>query len=292
MNTQTEIALGTAQFGLNYGIAGRGEVVPQTEVCQILERAWDLGIRRIDTAPVYGAIEKELKMLLKKYPFKVVSKIPFVPVNDEKDDIAHFILNHIRSSQNNLDDSLDALLFHRSGDLFSEQANFIWEVASKALKNSNIRLGVSCYSPDELKKLCKRFPIQVSQIPGNAFDQRLRSTHEITDVEIHLRSVFLQGILLLSLDQVSEKLPKAADALKNWKTWCEENNFSPLQGALSFVKFHPNVSYCVIGVDRLSQLEEIYNCWTTLQPMKTHPPSVNDLDIIDPRCWEKFPLSN
>src|SRR3989338_4437469 len=198
MNTQTEIALGTAQFGLNYGIAGRGEVVPQTEVCQILERAWDLGIRRIDTAPVYGTIEKELKILLKKYPFKVVSKIPLAPVNDGKDDIAHFILNHIRCSQNNLGDSLDTLLFHRSDDLLSEHANFIWDVASKALKNSNIRLGVSCYSPDELKDLCKRFPIQVSQVPGNAFDQRLKSAHGIPGVEIHLRSVFLQGVLLQS----------------------------------------------------------------------------------------------
>src|SRR3990167_7651539 len=71
-----------------------------------------------DTAPVYGAIEKELKTVLKKYPFKVVSKIPFVPVNDGKEDIAHFILNHIRSSQNNIGDSLDTLLFHRSEDLF------------------------------------------------------------------------------------------------------------------------------------------------------------------------------
>ena len=287
MNVQTEIALGTAQFGLNYGIAGRGEVVPRKEVYQILERAWDLGIRRIDTAPVYGTIEKELKTLLKKYPFKVVSKIPFVPVHLDKDDIAHFILNNIRRSQNNLEDSLDILLFHRSDDLFTEHANFIWEVASKALKNLNIRLGVSCYSPDELRNLCKRFPIQVSQVPGNAFDQRLKLSHGIPNVEIHLRSVFLQGILLLSTDQISVKLPKAKEALKNWRIWCEENNFSPLQGALSFVKFHPFVNYCVIGVDRLSQLEEIYDCWTTLQPMKTHPPSVNDLDIIDPRCWQK-----
>ena len=287
MNVQTEIALGTAQFGLNYGIAGRGEVVPRKEVYQILERAWDLGIRRIDTAPVYGTIEKELKTLLKKYPFKVVSKIPFVPVHLDKDDIAHFILNNIRRSQNNLEDSLDILLFHRSDDLFTEHANFIWEVASKALKNLNIRLGVSCYSPDELRNLCKRFPIQVSQVPGNAFDQRLKLSHGIPNVEIHLRSVFLQGILLLSTDQISVKLPKAKEALKNWRAWCEENNLSPLQGALNFVKFHPDISYCVIGVDRLSQLEEIYNCWTTLQSMKTHPPRVDDLDIIDPRCWGK-----
>jgi len=287
MNVQTEIALGTAQFGLNYGIAGRGEVVPKTEMYQILERAWDLGIRRIDTAPVYGSIEKELKTLLKKYPFKVVSKIPFVPVHLGKEDIAHFILTHIRSSQNNLEDSLDTLLFHRADDLLSEQANFIWEVASKALKNSTIRLGVSCYSPDELSHLCKRFPIQVSQVPGNAFDQRLKSAHGIPRVEIHLRSVFLQGILLLSTDQISAKLPNAREALKNWRRWCEENNFSPLQGALSFVKFHPFVSYCVIGVDRLSHLKEIYDCWTMLQPIKTHPPRVNDLNIIDPRCWEK-----
>lgn len=288
MNVQTEIALGTAQFGLNYGIAGRGEVVPRKEVYQILERAWDLGIRRIDTAPAYGTIEKELKTLLKKYPFKVVSKIPFVPVHLDKDDIAHFILNHIRRSQNNLEDSLDILLFHRSDDMFSEHANFIWEAASKAIKNLNIRLGVSCYSPDELRDLCNRFPIQVSQVPGNAFDQRLKSSHRIPNVEIHLRSVFLQGILLLSTDQISVKLPKAKEALKNWRAWCEENNLSPLQGALNFVKFHPDISYCVIGVDRLSQLEEIYNCWTTLQSMKTHPPRVDDLEIIDPRCWGKY----
>lgn len=69
-----ELALGTAQFGMRYGIAGRGTRVPAREVQQIFARAWELGIRMIDTAPVYGDIEARFDALTKDYPFAVVSK--------------------------------------------------------------------------------------------------------------------------------------------------------------------------------------------------------------------------
>ena len=282
-----ELALGTVQFGMDYGVVGRGEVVPIKEVRQILARAFELGIRVIDTAPVYGSIEANLPSLMDGYAFDVVSKVP--ALTPEMDLVAaeQFVSNAIRQTHERLGDSLKKLLFHSSNDLLGARGSVIWSAAEEAVAGTNIALGVSCYSPSELLKVREKYFFNIAQLPGNALDQRLRTYFDRLDgIEIHLRSIFLQGILLHKSEELAARLPmQTLDVLTAWNHWCLEQGFSLMQGALCVSKHLPGVRYCVVGVDSLAQLEEIYEHWVNVESLDLYPSPVEKLEIIDPRYW-------
>lgn len=281
-----ELALGTAQFGLKYGITGRGKPIPTEEVRQLLARAWELGVRVIDTAPAYGDIEESLNELTGDYPFVTVSKISAIPQKSSNDAVEDHVSESIYVTQSRLGARLNTLLFHSSDDLLGEQGDIAWQAATKAVHQSSVRLGVSCYSPDEIDMIRSRYPISVVQIPGNALDQRINSFDNGHKIEVHLRSAFLQGILLASPDKVSEKLPQATNAITAWRRWCEERELTPLKAALSLVKGMSNVRYCIIGVDSLSQLEDIAEAWVSAVALKAPALAIEQSNVIDPRCWQ------
>lgn len=283
--SMVELVLGTVQFGLNYGIAGRGEIVPQSEVREILDKAWNLGIRRLDTAPVYGNIEKTLKSLTSDLPFHIASKIPALPPNLSVNKMRDWVRTSIYKSQDNLGPLLSTLFFHRCDDLLEKNGELIWSTANQALLDTNIQLGVSCYSPSEVSILRQKFLMEVIQLPGNAFDQRIRTIEDNSNLVIYLRSVFLQGALLLTQQEVESKFTQGQAAMMSWREWCRERILSPLQAALGIVKGLPNVRYCIIGVNNVSQLEEIVQEWTSVDPLFASDLAVHNNDVIDPRCW-------
>lgn len=279
-----ELALGTVQFGMKYGIVGRSGPVPASDVRDIFTRAWDSGIRVIDTAPAYGDIEEHLNLLTANRSFKVVSKIPAIPDGLGAKEVEHFVTKSIQQSKYRLKEQLSTILFHRSEDLMGQHGAIAWNAAVNAISDSEIELGVSCYSPSEMSVLQDKFPICAVQIPGNALDQRLNATSNKNKVEIYLRSVFLQGILL-DYNLASVRLPQVANHIKTWSKWCKENELTPLQAALSIVKSFTGVRYCVVGVDNLSHLEEILTAWNSSIPLSAPELATNNLDIIDPRRW-------
>lgn len=280
-----ELALGTAQFGMKYGIMGCGKPVSPNEVREIFARASTLGIRVIDTAPAYGDIEERLHAFTEGYRFDIVSKIPAVPSDKGSNAVFDFVASSVLKSLERLGTRLRTVLFHRGQDLLDQYGDTAWKAACEAISNSPIQLGISCYSPQELEAVCAEFPIKVAQVPGNALDQRLMSVKNINGIELHLRSVFLQGILLADLDTVSIRLPRAAKATAAWRHWCQEHNLSLLEGALSIAKGLPGVRYCVVGVDNVAQLEHIWDAWTSAVPISAPDLATHDQELIDPRRW-------
>jgi aryl-alcohol dehydrogenase-like predicted oxidoreductase len=279
----TALALGTVQFGMSYGIAGRGEAVPSAEVRDILGLAWEAGIRTLDTASAYGDIEKRLGALIGERDFRVVSKIPaFSPA--DKRSAASFVRNAVATIRARLGERLAALLFHRGDDLDGPAGPSMWDAAVEAIGSSPITLGVSCYAPAEAAALSRRFPIAVAQIPGNALDQRLFRC-PLDRQEVHLRSVFLQGLLLLPAEEVAVRAPRVAPAIAQWHKWCGEQGTTPLRAALGIAKGLPGVRYCVVGVDRAAHLEEILNAWSTALPLQAPSVATDDIEVIDPRRW-------
>ena len=124
------------------------------------------------------------------------------------------------------------------------------------------------------------------QCPGNALDQRLPNCPAADAVpEISLRSAFLQGLLLMPLAEAKVRVPAAAAALDNWATWCAERATSPLVSALSVVKGFDAVSYCLVGVDDLGQLESIVEAWHDATPTTAPELACDDPRVIDPRQW-------
>lgn len=276
--------LGTVQFGLAYGVAGRGEVVPEVEVRSLLELAAASGITTLDTAPAYGDIEARLSALCEGLPLSVVSKIAPVPV--DASDPGAAVRASVRQSRARLGDRLTTLLFHCADDLFRPDADVIWRSALD--EAGPVRVGVSVYDPASLVSLRTRYGIGVAQLPANPFDQRLRRpgvADALGGIEIHARSVFLQGLLLLPAAAVHARVPAAVEPHSIWTAWCGDYGLSPVQAALAVTYALPGVSACVVGVDRTVQLEQILAAAKRVVPLAAPLLQSDDLNVIDPRRW-------
>lgn len=282
-----ELALGTAQFGSRYGIAGRAMPAPEVEVRLILARAAALGIRTLDTAAAYGDIEARLTGLMSNGTFKVVTKLPAIPSGLTPDEAAGWLDSALQRARERLGGSLYALMFHRAEDLLSDAAQILWERCAAWACIMGCKLGVSCYDPQTLNRVRERFPITIAQLPFNALDQRLNSEPiaQAHELEIHIRSVFLQGLLLMPEAEAVRRVPQAAIPLVRWHAWLREQGLDALSAALGLAKSLPGASCCVVGVDTLSQLEAIATAWQTAPALCTDELSVLDLDVIDPRRW-------
>lgn len=281
MSTGPRLALGTVQFGLAYGVAGRKAPVPADEACAILARAWDHGIRRLDTAPGYGDIESRIAALSGDLPFEIVSKIPATPRGSEEVARDH-VRTSVARSRARLGERLAGLLFHDADDLLAPLAAATWDEARAA----GVPLGPSCYDPATFETLAARFPLGMAQLPGNALDQRVRRLAP-GRAEITLRSVFLQGLLLMPVEEAARQVPRAAAALRRWRDYCAGLALCPLEAALSLAKGLPSIAYCVVGVDSHAQLDEIAAAWERARPRTADSLNIADPDIIDPRRWPK-----
>lgn len=287
-----ELALGTVQFGMQYGIAGRDSAVPPDEAGVILRRAHALGVRVLDTAAAYGDIEERLRSLTDGLDFRVVSKLPPRPAGVVgAPAAARWAEAQVRRSRERLGSSLSAMLFHRADDLLESDADALWQGASEACARLGIgALGASVYDTATLGRLCARFPIALAQLPGNAFDQRVAQVPLDTGLParpaLHLRSAFLQGLLLMRDEDVAARLPAALPAVRRWRSWCAERELPPLQAALGIVKGFDGVSHCVVGVDSLAQLEQIVDAWRAAGPITAPELATDDARIIDPRHWK------
>jgi aryl-alcohol dehydrogenase-like predicted oxidoreductase len=282
-----QLALGTVQFGIAYGVAGRGAPVPEDEIRGILAAASRSGINMLDTAPGYGDIEQRLGELAGDHSFLFVSKVPAVCAGANADKVAQFVRESVQRTRERLGPGLRTLLFHRPEDLLEKFGDVAWRAARDAA-GPQVRIGASCYSPETATAIRGRFPIEVTQLPGNALDQRLAEPRAVTGLEgleIHLRSVFLQGLLLMPFEVAVERVPKAASALAAWHLWCRDAGIAPLLASLGVVKALPGVDYCIVGVDSVSQLEEIVGAWGRAQPLHLETIASRDQDVLDPRRW-------
>lgn len=275
------------QFGLAYGIAGRRTPVPEEEVRSVLNAAWRGGIRLLDTAPAYGDIEQRLAALAGAHAFQFVSKIPALTDGADASRVAEAVATSVRTSRERLGTGLAVLLFHRGEDLCDRHGEVAWRAATDAIAGTAIRLGGSFYSPAAAAVTRARFPLAVAQLPGNVLDQRLASASErLADVEIHLRSVFLQGLLLNPPHDTASRVPKAAEPLAAWQAWCAEQCVPPLSAALGVARALPRVRVCIAGVDSLPHLENILVAWREAPPLMLPGLACTDEDVIDPRRWK------
>jgi len=279
-----ELILGTVQFGLRYGIAGRDEAVPEDEVRSILAVAVAGGIRTLDTAPVYGDIEQRLDRLCDGLPLSVISKIAPVPLNAPS--AIEAVRASVAQSRARLGARLSTVLFHAADDLLRPDAEALWRAATD--EAGDVRVGVSVYDPATLAVLRARHGVSVAQIPASPLDQRLRMSGlaaPLAGIEVHARSVFLQGLLLMRPDEVRLRVPAAIEAHGRWLAWCASREVSPLVAALGITRGLPGVQACVVGVDRRSHLQEILDAATVAVPMDAPELHCDHLDVIDPRRW-------
>jgi hypothetical protein len=154
-------------------------------------------------------------------------------------------------------------------------------------KQEGVEVGVSCYSPEQLSAVFAENSVALAQLPGNALDQRLSAAplRGCEEIEIHLRSAFLQGLLLMPQDEAAKRIPEAAEPLRRWHLFCEKLGLSPLQTALGVVKSFSRVASIVVGVDSLRHWREIAHAWTVVPAFSAPELACEQLSVIDPRLW-------
>lgn len=276
-----KLGLGTVQFGLDYGVTNSSGKPTLTEVRNILVKAFDGGVDLLDTASAYGESESvlgELHDLTRR--FKVVTKIQGKkPVREEIE----------KSLERLKRDEVDVILFHSAQDLLGpEGAQKVSEI-EKACKDGLVKKwGVSVYEESEACEIYQRFPFQVIQLPINVFDQRFVKSGYLgelkkNNVEIHVRSLFLQGLLLAKKNE----LPPGAASLKNHlDQFFENSKGASLAWCLAFARTLP-IDYGLIGVEKEQQLLEILKAYKQSVPEKNWPAWAwqGSSDAVDPRKW-------
>lgn len=285
----TRIALGTVQFGLKYGIANTAGQVPLPIIESMLNLAAAKGIDTLDTAISYGESESCLgKVGVDR--FKVVTKLPAIPV--ECQNIADWINTQVLESLARLGvKKIYGILLHQSGDILRSDGEAIYQ-ALQILKSNGLvdKIGVSIYSPDDLEVIISRFNIELVQAPLNLLDQRIATNGWLQrlkekDIEIHTRSAFLQGLLLMPRSNISSKFMRWEKLWDQWHNWLIENSVTALQACLSFPLSFPEVDRVVIGVDSKDQLEQIIAAESIRMDYGFPEISCADVHLIHPSKW-------
>lgn len=262
---EIKIAIGTAQFGLDYGISNKNGKVSLNEIDKILEFARSVKIDTIDTAQGYGDSEQVLSNFDLSH-FKIVTKV----IGDAK----------LEKSLDNLKLSrIYALMFHREDEVNDET----WKRISW-YKNQQLvsKVGVSVYSPEKLLQLINYFPIDIVQFPLNILDQRflpLLPELKKKNIEVHVRSVFLQGLLLMKIEEVNNYFSPIKPLL-------QQITQPKLANALGFPKSIHSVDKMVVGCTNLHELQEIYENYTLNATMSDYQKfMINDEKYINPSHW-------
>ena len=201
---KTKIAIGTAQLGLNYGIANKTGKISQNEMRKILKFAEKNGIDTIDTACSYGSSEKKLGQL-KINNFKIITKLPIKVTKSKKQ---KWVFKSINTSIKKLKvKNLYGILIHNMKQLRGNFGSKIYKELLEAKKQRLVKkIGISIYSINELKIALNKYKFDIVSVPFNVFDQRIKKTgwlHKLKKlkIEIHARSSFLQGLLLMNKKQ-------------------------------------------------------------------------------------------
>lgn len=287
-----EIALGTVQFGLDYGVSNPGGRTMPGEVAEILRSAEGFGIRLLDTAAAYGESETVLgQAMAPGAGFDIVTKTPAL---DAGRDVAAQVRDSFAASLARLQrERLYGLLTHRCDDLLEGEGGAVYD-ALLGLRDSGAvaRIGVSVYTPEQVDAVLERFPIDLVQLPLNLLDQRMHTSGAIdrlvqAGVEVHVRSCFLQGVLLMSPEALPAYLHPLQGRLNDFRREMADRGLSPLAGALAFARQCRGVSAVVVGVCSREQLVEIAEAAEAVLPddFAAAGYASDDPALVDPRNW-------
>lgn len=277
------LALGTVQFGLDYGISNQAGQVGDDALDDILTLARQLGIDTLDTAQAYGNAESRLGSR-HSADFLLVDKLaPGILASE----VATSVDNSLRQLAR---PRLDGLLLHRGQDASPALFEQLMELQRQGKVG---KLGVSVYSPDELDLwLSQGYPLQLVQLPANLLDQRFLRTGwldrlQALGCEIHVRSLFLQGLLLMQPDLRPDYFQRFAQPLTRLDHW--QPHLPLLDKALSLIAALPQVSRFVVGVCHAHELAAIAAAYArrqTLSDTELAGLACDEPGLINPAQWK------
>jgi aryl-alcohol dehydrogenase-like predicted oxidoreductase len=285
------LALGTAQFGLAYGLNNQAGQPTPTTVAKVLASAQTAGLTLLDTAAAYGDSEARLGELAgENLDFELITKVPAGSPAE--------VAKHIATSLARLRrPRVYGLLFHAFGPLQAEPA--AWQALQAARAAGQVaRIGVSLYHPHEAEwLLAEGWDIDLVQVPYNVLDQRFAAVLPrlaARGVEVHVRSAFLQGLLLREPTALPDFFLPLAPKLTQLRALVAAADVPLPAALLLFAAYAPGVARAVVGVDSVANLHEnlaaaaYLNAAEKLRPALTELAEPTDTFIL-PYAWPPRP---
>ena len=295
-----KLVLGTAQLGLNYGIANKTGKPVESEAFEIMKYAVENGMSYFDTAYSYGNSEIVIGKFLNIYEayknkIKIITKM--VSLKEEKLDEKNINNLFFESLHRLGQDSIYCYMIHNFNDM-ENNCDEVGKFFLKLKENGYIKkIGVSIYEPYQLEFLVKYFDFDLIQLPISIFDQRFITDKFLQrlkgkNIEIHARSIFLQGLLFLEENNLPPKMNKFKDYISRLNEISIKYNLSKEGIALLFVNTINEIDKIVIGVEKIGQLQrnvKILSKSESFNKIKTiinfEDFFIKDKNIIDPRRW-------
>lgn len=291
----SELVLGTVQFGLNYGITNESGEVSDRTMKQMLQLANYFGIELFDTAADYGNSQERLGS--------------FSEVDSKRRYVTKFSLctsgvrptveNIYLDSMNQLNvETLHGVLFHKIEDFRDPRCSEAIEILRNARESRTIqRVGVSVYNQRDLELALSLFPdLDILQIPANILDYSLLESALVQSlkkngVEVHVRSVFLQGLLLSSPDTLPLYFSELKPILNRLADIATEHQKSVLELLLGKMRGHSSIDAILVGATTAEELEEIGSAWLSSMNIPDFELPPVRAELLDPRKWPKVRIN-
>lgn len=284
----SRLALGTVQFGMSYGITNSSGQVDADEIARILVFARAAGMDTLDTAIAYGHSEHRLGHAGVQ-GWRVVTKLGEPP--HDADDLADWARAEVVASLGRLGVARVAgLLLHRSGSLSGARGAELYE-ALLSLKREGLveKIGVSIYDPEELSSL-EAYALDLVQAPYNVLDRRIVTSGWLVrlkarGVEVHTRSAYLQGLLLLDADALPSAFERWRPLWREWNAWLARSRYTAAQACIGFVCAEPGIDRVIVGVENKQQLQAAITASSTIIDELPGGFACSDLELINPARW-------
>lgn len=285
-----KLALGTAQFGLDYGISNARGKIPKGEVFKILEYASSHGLNVLDTAPEYGKSEAVIGEYVQKrnQRFQIISKLPKCHSNE--------VLPQFEQSLQRLNSQkLYGYLIHHF-DFFVQQPE-LWEHMQQLKEQGRVeKIGFSLYYPKEAEYLLQKgIQFDILQFPFSIFDQRfseLLPVLKAKGIEIHVRSVFMQGLVFKKPGELQGQFAKIKEKVSALNSIAKETGLSLPAICINFAALNQSIDKVVLGVGSLQNLQENIKALSHQNKVKDFYDKLlllreEDESIILPLNWRK-----
>lgn len=303
MMNRASLVLGTAQLGGNYGIANVALNRSVQQSNELLQYALSSGIGYLDTAPGYGDSESMIGDCLEgaepRSRPQIVTKLPSVQRLGLHTEEARrrLVTSSVRSSLNRLKcAALDVCLLHDPLDMSYQDGEILRMLQELKQQQLIRRIGVSVYDAEDTQLFLSMEGLDSIQIPLNVWDQRWIANGMLERLarkgtELFVRSVYLQGLLLMAPEQLPAGLKQAEQPLLELISFSKETGIPVKELCFLYVRDLPGVSGIVIGCETVEQVRENLRMMA-LPPLSRAVrqklgESFTDIpaEIIDPRRW-------
>ena len=247
-----KLAIGTVQFGINYGINNKNGIPSDFDISEIFDLSIKNNIKYLDTSISYGNSEERISKLANN-KFNIITKSNNVKNSEE---LSSSILTSLSSLKT---ESVYGFLFHNSDNLIDNHD--LWSTLVK-FKNENKvnKIGYSIYDTNQIDYLLdKGFIPDIVQLPYSLLDRKFEKYFmklKKLGTEIHVRSVFLQGLYFMNNKKLPEKLLPLKKYLEIIDSVCKDLNISIGELALNFVNENKFIDKIIMGVDSSTQLNQ------------------------------------